>query len=113
MKVLTIEERFYCDELKITGKVDLIIDSPMGAIIIDYKTSYKPSKTWPIQGSAYAYLARKAGYSIAGIQFVHLNKHGMKPDLYDYPDKFDVFRKCLDVYDYFFRSTRGTKSKST
>lgn len=87
----------------------MIIDTPDGAVIIDYKTSYQPSKTWPIQGSAYAYLARKAGYDITGIRFVHLSKHGLKPDLYDYEDCFELFNSCLDVYNYFYRSTRVKK----
>jgi hypothetical protein len=90
--------------------MDLIIDSPDGAVIIDYKTSYQPSKSWPIQGSAYAYLARKAGYNVTGIRFLHLNKLGLKPDIYDYPDQFDIFSKCLDVYNYFYKPTPKKKS---
>ena len=70
-------------------------------IIVDLKTSAKPSKTWPLQGSAYAYLARQAGYNISGIHFLHLQRDGYKPDLYVYEDNFDLFKKCLDIYNYF------------
>lgn len=103
IKVLALEQRFYCSELMITGQVDMIIESEEGAIILDLKTSSKPSKTWPLQGSAYAYMARKNGYDIRGIHFLHLNKHGMKPDLYVYDDQFDLFKKCLDIFKHFWR----------
>lgn len=108
-EIITIEERFFCDELLITGKVDCIVKTPQGLAILDLKTSYKPSKTWPLQGSAYAYMARKKGYDIQNIQFLHLSKNGIKPHLYEYTDHFDLFRKCLDVYNHFFRKRNARK----
>ena len=103
IKVVEIEKRFFCDDLKITGQVDLIIDTPSGLNILDLKTPAKPSKTWPLQGSAYAYMARSQGYEITGIQFLQLRKDGKKPKLYQYEDQFELFQKCLDVYNYFYR----------
>ena len=93
----------------ITGQVDMIIETPKGAVILDLKTSAKESKTWPLQGSAYAYMARKAGYDIRGIQFLHLNKFGTEPNLIEYEDNFDLFKKCFDVYQYFYRVQHGRK----
>jgi len=80
----------------------MIIEAPEGAVILDLKTSYKPSKTWPIQGSAYKYLAKQHGYDIKGIHFLHLDKHGAPPHLYVYDDHFDLFSKCLDIYKHFW-----------
>jgi hypothetical protein len=108
-RVLAVERRFYCSELMITGKVDMIIDSPEGAIILDLKTSYKPSKTWPLQGSAYAYLARKHGFDIKGIHFLHLSRNGIKPHLYVYDDEIEMFKKCLDIYRHFFEDMNGKR----
>ena len=71
-EVVMVEQRFWCDELKITGQVDLIIKTEEGLVIVDLKTSSKHSKTWQAQGCAYAYLAHAAGYDIKGIQFIHL-----------------------------------------
>jgi CRISPR/Cas system-associated exonuclease Cas4 (RecB family) len=102
VSVLSVEQRFYCPELMITGQVDMIIETPEGAAILDLKTSYKPSKTWPLQGAAYAYMARKHDYDIKKILFLHLSKQGKSPDLYAYEDDFETFKKCLDVYRYFF-----------
>lgn len=105
-KVIEIEKRFYCRNLMITGQVDMIMETDVGNVILDIKTSSKPSKTWPLQGSAYAYMARKAGYDIQGIQFLHLNKRGDDPVLIQYDENFDTFKKCLDVYRYFYDPNR-------
>lgn len=108
-KVLSMERRFFCSELMITGQVDLILERPEGAIILDIKTPAKPSKTWPLQGAAYAHMARKAGYDVKGIHFLQLNKHGGEPKIHVYDDQFELFKKCLDVFNHFFRKkTSGT-----
>lgn len=102
-KVLALERRFYCSELMITGQVDLIIEDPSGGcIIIDLKTSSKESKTWKLQGSAYAYMARKHGFDVKGIHFIHLDRYGEPPKIYIYDDEFDLFKKCFDVYKHFW-----------
>ncbi len=107
--VVCIEERFYCKDLMITGKVDLIIKTDVGNVILDLKTSYRPSKTWALQGSAYAYLANKAGYDIKGIQFLHLKKDGSKPKIFEYENEFEMYKKCLDVYRYFYEKKKTKK----
>jgi hypothetical protein len=105
-KVVCIEERFYDDELMITGQVDMIIDTEDGLSIVDLKTSSKESKTWELQGAAYAYMARKAGYDIKKIIFLHLNKLGGEPKVITYPDNYELFRKTYDVHKHFFRKSR-------
>lgn len=102
IEVVTIEERFYCDDLKLTGQVDLIIKTPEGLAIVDLKTSSKPSKTWPAQGSAYGYLAKKAGYDIKKILFLHLNKQGKPPKIFEYPVDDSFFLGIYRVYKHFF-----------
>jgi len=53
------EQRFYCDKLKITGKIDAIAVSSQGELfLIDYKTSAsKDARMWQLQGCFYHYLA--------------------------------------------------------
>lgn len=101
--VIEMEKRFWCDDLQITGQVDFILETPEGLAICDLKTSYKPSKTWAIQGAAYAYLARLAGYDIKKIIFIHLSKLGRAPKFYEYPLDDYFFLSILRVYNYFFR----------
>lgn len=100
---LHIEERFWDDENRITGQMDLIIDFPDGKAIVDLKTSSKPSKTWPVQGAAYAYLAKKCGHDIKKVFFLHLNKHGKDPKLHDYPVDDELFLSVFRAYNHFFR----------
>lgn len=102
LDVAAMEERFWDDELHITGQVDFIIREETGLTIVDIKTSSRPSKTWQAQGSAYAYLAKKTGYDINKIIFLHLNKHGKEPKLYEYPIDDSFFLAILRVFKHFF-----------
>lgn len=100
--VVEMEKRFWDDELYLTGQVDLIIRTDEGLAIVDFKTSSRPSKTWPAQGSAYAYLAKNAGYDIKKIIFLHLNKHGKEPKIYEYPIDDSFFLAIFRTYKHFF-----------
>lgn len=102
VNVVEIEKRFYDDDLCITGQVDFIIDTPEGLAVVDLKTCSKPSKTWPAQGSAYAYLAKKSGYDIKKIYFLHLNKHGKPAKIFEYPVDDSFFLAILKTYLHFF-----------
>jgi hypothetical protein len=100
--VVMMEQRFWCDDLQITGQVDLIIRIPEGLAIVDLKTSRKPSPTWMGQGSAYAYLAKKNKHDIKKIFFLHLNKDGRDPKIYEYPVDDSFFFAILRVWKHFF-----------
>lgn len=97
-------ERFYCTTYGITGECDAIYQETDKLVLIDFKTSSKESKTWMLQGSAYAYLARQAGYNIDRLEFIHLSKEGNYPKVIVYEENFEMFLKCLDLYKYFFKS---------
>jgi hypothetical protein len=100
--VVAMEERFWDDDLKITGQVDIILETSEGLAIVDLKTSSRPSKTWQAQGSAYAYLAKRDGFDIKKIFFLHLNKHGKEPKLIEYPVDDSFFLAVLRVYIHFY-----------
>lgn len=110
-EIVEMEKRFYCDDLKITGQCDLILNTPEGLVLLDLKTPVSPSKTWPIQGSAYAYLAQKAGYDIKKIQFLQVNKHGLEPTLHTYEYDYEMFKKCYDIYMHFFFKEKDGQAK--
>lgn len=101
--VVAMEQRFWDDDLELTGQVDLILNTPEGLTVFDLKTSSKPSLTWPVQGTAYAYLAQKAGYNIKKIQFLHLNRNGKAPKVFDYPIDEMLFLSVLKVWEHFFK----------
>lgn len=100
--VVEMEKRFWDDELKVTGQLDFIIQTAEGLAIVDIKTSSKESKTWAVQGAAYAYLCKKDGYNIKKIYFLHLNKHGKKPKIFEYPVDDSLFLAVFRVFKYFF-----------
>lgn len=102
-KVILMEQRFWDDELELTGQVDLIINTPEGLAIVDLKTSSRPSSTWAAQGAAYAYLAKKAGHDIQKIQFLHLNKAGREPKIYEYAIDDSFFLAIYRVWIHFFQ----------
>lgn len=102
-----IEKRLYCSELGITGQIDFIIREPDGCVIVDLKTSARESKTWLLQGSAYSYLAKKAGYDVKGILFLKVERDGSDPKLFLYNENMELFKEVLNVYKYFY----GRKGK--
>lgn len=100
--VVEMEKRFWCDDLRITGQLDLIINTPEGLAILDLKTSSRPSKTWHAQGAAYAYLAKKEGYDIKKIMFLHLKRDGKEPKIYEYPVDDSFFLAIHRTFIHFF-----------
>lgn len=101
--VVEMERRFWDDELQVTGQVDFIIKTPEGLAIVDIKTSSRQSPTWKAQGSAYAYLAKNAGFAIKRILFLHLNKHGKTPKIYEYPVDDSFFLSIYRVWMHFYK----------
>jgi hypothetical protein len=99
---LELPERFFCDVHGITGQVDGLYAEGDDLVLFDIKTPVKPSNTWMLQLSAYAYLARLAGYPITAIEVVRLNKDGKAPEVIRYKEDFDLFLDCLNVYRYFY-----------
>lgn len=108
-EIVDIERRFYDDEYMLTGQVDALIKMHDGIYVVDLKTSANPSKTWPLQGSAYAYLARKAGYEIKGMVFLKLNREGENAREYRYEEEWDMYLKCFEVYKRFFAKSARFK----
>ncbi len=94
-------ERFFCDTYKITGEIDGMYAEGDDLVLFDIKTPAKESSTWNLQLSAYAYLAKKAGYPITKIEVVRLNKNGNAAEVIRYEENFGLFESCLEVYRYF------------
>jgi len=104
--IVMMEQRFHDDDIDLTGQVDMIIQTNQGLAIVDIKTSSKPSLTWPAQGSAYAYLARKAKYDIQKVYFVHLNKYGKFPAIHEYPVDDSFFLAIFRTFKHFFHEEK-------
>ena len=102
-EILFIEKRFWDDELKITGQIDFICKIDGKIVVVDLKTSSKESKTWPVQGAAYAYLAKKSNHDVSKIHFIHLNRNGLQPKIFQYNVDDSLFLHTFRVYNHFYR----------
>lgn len=101
---MVLEQRFYCDQLMITGKIDALFHKSGRTYLIDWKTSSSFHNHWHIQGAAYQYLAKVNGFHNPDeVLFVHLKKN-KKPTTYkdnDSKKSLEIFLKCLDLYNFF------------
>lgn len=97
-------DRFFCDDLMITGECDGIYEQDGIVTLFDLKTPLREGKTWGMQGSAYAYLAKHYGHKIDKVEFVKLDKGGKAPKAYIYPDTMQDFLICLAVFRKYFKN---------
>lgn len=106
-------DRFFDEKLKITGECDCVMIKDGKSSLIDFKTSYKESKTWALQGAAYAYLMKNAGMTADEILFIHLIKDGSDAVVfnYEYKSNKELFFKALDLHRYFNPPKRKRKKK--
>ncbi len=97
-------DRFYDDVTGVTGECDAIYKEENELVLVDFKTSTKEGKTWPLQGAAYVNMALHVGYDIHKIQFIKLCKQGKFPKVfyYDYQKYLPIWHMCLQVYKEFF-----------
>lgn len=105
------EARYYCDELKITGQIDLVamLNDSNKAVIIDIKTPQNSSKTWNLQTAAYMYLYNQTlDIPIHRRGCLLLNKNGGLATFIEYTDferEFELFKQAINLYNFFNRRT--------
>lgn len=96
--IVCLEHRMFNDELMLTGQCDLICTLGEETVLLDFKTSHSPSKSWPLQLSAYRFLS---DVEIDKAIVLHLQKDGGAAKIYEYPDMWDLYKKAYDVYVHF------------
>lgn len=107
-KFQTKPERFFCDDLMLTGELDLIyINENQQLTLLDIKTPASESKTWLLQASAYSYLAKLCGYNLQNLEFLQLSrKENKEATTYTYVENFSLFKSHLDAYRYSFKDQK-------
>jgi len=104
---LISEKRYYCDELKITGCIDALVDFAGWTGILDYKTSAQVHpKSWALQASFYYYFLHKyEEYDIEpAVKFIHLQKDGScakEIEIKCTNELWEVAQSSLHTYRYF------------
>lgn len=88
-----MEERFYDDELMITGQVDAICDNAL----IDFKCSYTPDlEIWPMQAHFYWYLLKQNGIQVDRFLFIQLKKDGKNPAIHEFAFDENILSRCIE-----------------
>ena len=91
-----IEERYFNDELMITGKIDLIADIDGIKYLFDWKTASTRSPQWEIQQGLYALLLREAQIQLSPyLRVIQLSKDGTLPKVHTFEMNDSLEKRCL------------------
>lgn len=99
-RVIYTETRYCCDELMITGQIDLVCTMGCGDIpvLIDFKTSVSESPVWIMQAHLYAHLLQRNNVIVGDKYiFLKLDKLGRSPIAYTYTRGQNTLNKCLNA----------------
>lgn len=108
---LETEKRYYDDELKFSGQIDMLVKQDGRTILYDIKTSATKSPSWPVQLAAYAHLIGVKGPKVDAVGILQLKKTGKKPTVLMYEDLDEyqtIFSALLLNYNYFLRKKEKT-----
>ena len=104
------EERFFDDELMITGAIDALVRLPgeTELTLIDFKTAAVESPvTWPMQAHLYGRLCHRSGRSIGSISnrylFLRLNDKLDLPAVHVYQYQDNTMNRCLAAVADFWQ----------
>ncbi len=102
---MLMEERFFDDELRITGKIDAIVKIEDSLYLLDYKTCASKSKTWRMQAHFYKYLVEKTNLKISDTMlFLRLDANGGQPFLHTYSFSQNTLNGCKQAARDFLAS---------
>lgn len=93
-----MEERFYCNDLMITGQIDALMITDNGLQLIDFKCSYAPDhEIWSMQAHYYYYLLKTNGIDVRpGFLFMQLKKDGKNPTIHEYLLDKNILSRCVE-----------------
>lgn len=106
-EVISIEERLFYEEYRVTGKYDLIVKmrGSDDQILVDIKTPASSSKTWAIQTAAYVFMKNqntKNPLSRRGC--LKLEKSGKPATFFEHTENErdeKLFLSLAQIYRYF------------
>ena len=110
------EERYYDEDLKVTGQIDCIVAFPGRHIgrILDFKTSAKESPLhWPVQATWYYMLCKKNKKDVSDTtHMLQLKDNGSPAKLYTYIATQEMQDLCMSLYDAYVYFNPPKKDKS-
>lgn len=108
---LCSEQRYFDDELMITGCLDATYtsahDSDSSIVVVDFKTSFRPSPSWINQLHFYHYLLKQNGVQQPIRMFaIQLHPKGHAPILHECQYSDQVWTECLKAIASFSQNHR-------
>lgn len=94
-----MEERFFCDNLMVTGQMDAIVRKGDGLMLIDYKCSASADlEIWGMQAHFYKYLLEMNGIVVGEeMHWIKLDKSGKKPNVSKIMYDEKVMDRCIEA----------------
>lgn len=101
-----MESRYYCEDLKLTGKIDAVAMIPTheGLTLIDYKCLASPNHPYfERQAHLYCYLLHVNGIEVGdNFLWIQLDRNGKLPKVRSYTKNKKVLSECIqDVKDWW------------
>lgn len=116
LSVLQNEQRYFDDELMLTGCIDLLAKLPYEdtPVIIDWKTSATESASWILQSHLYGYLLAKNNIAISKRYiFVKLHPLGATPDIFEYLYSPNSYRDAINRVKRYWKKHEKSCEKVT
>jgi hypothetical protein len=113
---IIIEKRYHSAALKYSGQLDCVITGSDGELyLVDFKTSSRPQKTYPVQMAAYNHLLIMNNVRVKGSMLVYLDKNGEFPNIHlieDMTEEWNTFVSALNCWHYFHKGKKnGSKAR--
>lgn len=106
-----MEQRFYDDNLMITGQIDALLVTDSLPMLIDYKCSYNvDEEIWGMQAHYYKHLLEVNGIEIADTCiFMQLKKDAKKPKLVEIKFNDEMMSRCINEAILFWERKQDGK----
>jgi hypothetical protein len=105
------EERFFDDELLITGQIDGTFVIPSLSSLerlVDFKTSASPSPSWVAQAFLYQLLLRNNGVKLSDTTiFLQLRKDGRPPKIHTFPYREEDKEFHISLIDKYWQKHKS------
>lgn len=102
--ILLCEDRLNCDELQLTGQIDLVVvlKGEDFSTVLDIKTPASESSTWKLQTAAYKYLVEKAGFEeVKSRRCLMLDRYAKPAKVFEYLDHENDLRLYLNTLELY------------
>lgn len=102
-----MEERFYDDNLMLTGQIDGLMSADQ-PVLVDFKCSYKSDlEMWSMQAHYYSHLLKHNGVPVSDkFIWLRLKKDGKMPEVLEIEFDENMMSRCIDEAILFYEKKK-------